>query len=89
MTSMHFRAMALVVSALVGATSASAESPKERCATLFEIYYRYVFDVTHHHDGDMAKAELAKYRCDNGQVAEGQRALEEVLQRNGLNYPRE
>ncbi len=81
--------IALGAAILLRATSASAMTAKERCDTLFDIYYRYAHDVTHHHDGEVAKATLAKYRCDTGQVAEGQRTLEEILQRNLLNYPRE
>lgn len=67
--------------------SAQATTPEDRCAELYSIYFRYVWDREHHHDGEFARAELAKYRCDTGQTAEGLRILEEILTRNRVRYP--
>jgi hypothetical protein len=69
--------------------SAQATTPEDRCAELYNIYFRYVMDRDHHHDGEFARAELAKYRCDTGQTAEGLRTLEEILTRNLIHYPAE
>jgi hypothetical protein len=76
------------VTALTG-RSVQAMTPEDRCAELYGIYYRYIADHNHHLDGDVARAELAKYRCENGQTADGLRTLEAILTRNRVRYPTE
>lgn len=64
-------------------------TPADRCAELYAIYYHYVDEATHHNDGERMQAELAKYRCEIGQTAEGSRTLEMILTRNLVGYPKE
>jgi hypothetical protein len=69
--------------------SAQARTPEDRCDELFSIYFRYVEDRTHHHDGEVARADFAKYQCETGRTAEGLRTLEAILTRNLIRYPTE
>jgi hypothetical protein len=90
MTVRHKLALALLsaMAALI-AQSAQAKTPEERCDELYNIYFRYAADRTHHHDGEVAGSALAKYQCESGRTAEGLRSLEAILTRNLLPYPKE
>jgi hypothetical protein len=75
--------------ASVGAEAADAKTPAARCAELYDLYYHYVDDANHHHDGERQQAEYAKYRCAQGNTAEGLPTLEAILTRNLVAYPKE
>jgi hypothetical protein len=66
-----------------------AKTPEDRCDELFDIYFHYVDDRNHHLDGEVARAEFAKYQCKSGHSAEGLRTLEAILMRNQIRYPTE
>src|SRR5471030_1244576 len=75
--------------ASVGAEAADAKTPAARCAALYDLYYNYVDEANHHHDGERQQAEYAKYSCEQGRTAEGLRALEAILTRNLVHYPKD
>ena len=79
----------LLGTASVGANAADIRTPAARCAELYELYYHYIADPNHHHDGEHQQAEYAKYRCSQGQTAEGLPVLEAILIRNLVAYPKE
>ena len=79
----------LLGAASVGAEAADEKTPAARCAELYDLYYHYVADPNHHHDGERQQAEYAKYGCSQGQTAEGLSVLEAILIRNRVVYPKE
>jgi hypothetical protein len=90
MISRHKLALVLLSSAAaLIVRSAQATTPEARCGELYSLYFRYVVDRTHHMDGEVARADFAKYQCESGHTAEGLRTLEAILMRNLIRYPAE
>jgi hypothetical protein len=79
----------LFVAASVCTEAADARTPAAQCAELYDLYYRYIDDINHHHDGERWKAEYAKYQCAEGNTADGLPLLEAILTRNLVPYPKE
>ena len=90
MTSRHILALVLLsaVAALI-VPSAQARTSEDRCAELYSIYFRDVADRTNHMDGEVVRADFAKYQCESGRTAGGLLTLEAILPRNLLRYPTE
>jgi hypothetical protein len=80
---------ALIAAAMEPPAVVEAATPAARCAMLYDLYYNYVDEANHHHDGERQQAEYAKYSCEQGRTAEGLRALEAILTRNLVHYPKD
>ena len=80
---------ALIAAAVELSAAVEAATPAARCAALYDLYYNYVDEANHHHDGERQQAEYAKYSCEQGRTAEGLRALEAILTRNLVHYPKD
>jgi hypothetical protein len=63
--------------------------PAARCAELYRLYWEYVGDWVFYADGNRPAVELGLYHCQQGRLEEGSRALEAVLRRNKMPFPKE
>ncbi len=84
-------AMALICAASVGQAASPEPSPQwlAYCTKLYGLWYRYGNHPTFHHTGQRARAELALYRCQNGEYQTGVDELDVLLARNLLAIPPE
>jgi hypothetical protein len=86
--SVALRLAACVVSAVVASafTAMPPSSPKlmARCTELYTLWWTYDQDPVFLHTGERAKAELAVYRCQNGNYEDGIQELETLLQHGGF-----
>jgi hypothetical protein len=67
----------------------AALPPASRCAELYRLYWEYVGDWVFYADGNRPAVELGNYHCQQGRLEEGSRALEAVLRRNKMPFPKE
>jgi hypothetical protein len=84
-------AMALICTAPVGQAASPEPSPPwlAYCTKLYGLWYRYGSHLTFHHTGQRARAELALYRCQNGEYRASLEELDVLLARNLLAIPPE
>ncbi len=74
--------------ALLGAcTSAPPPSPEllARCTRDYELWVRYHYNQAVIHTGQKMRAELAMYRCQQGQYHPAIETLEDILRRGRFN----
>jgi hypothetical protein len=84
-----FLAVLLMGAAMPIVRSAQAATPEDRCFELYNLYCHYARDRGHHHDGEIARAEFAKYQCETGRAADGLSTLDAILSRNLIPLPKE
>ena len=79
-------ACALSAVVLTAFTATPPPSPKlmARCTELYTLWWTYDQDPVFLHTGERAKAELAVYRCQNGNYEDGIQELETLLQHGGF-----
>jgi hypothetical protein len=82
-------ALALICASTAGYAASSPLSPQTLayCTKLYGLWYRYGNHPTFHHTGQRARAELALYRCQNGDYDPGIGELKVILARNRLATP--
>ena len=75
--------------AAVSCTATPPPSPKlmARCTQLYQLWWTYDQDPVFLHTGQRAKAELAVYRCQQGNYEAGIQELEKLLQQGGFSIP--
>jgi hypothetical protein len=88
---MALAALALFGSLLPGLAAAMPDTPSpkhmERCAHLMALWNRYHPALSGHHDGQVAIARLALYRCSVGRFDEANQAFERILRQGLVPFP--
>ena len=59
----------------------------DRCAQLMALWGRYHPALSGHHDGQVAIARLALYRCSQGRFDEANQAFERILRQGLIPFP--
>lgn len=81
--------LALICTASAGHAASPEPSPQwlAYCTKLYGLWNRYGHHPTFHHTGQRARAELALYRCQNGEFETSIQALDVVLEHNLVAIP--
>lgn len=83
-----FLLVALICAASAGqAASPSSSERVAYCTKLYGLWNRYGHHPTYHHTGQRARAELALYRCQNGDYQPSIDVLDVVLEHNMVAIP--